>query len=130
MGFYDELAAMAADLLKPDAAGGLGQGAVVLVRVTPGAVNPAEPWVPVAPTTATETLRAAVRGVSKELVGAEGENGVVIVATDLQVIAAVPVLAYQPGDRITIDGAAVNILRVDNIPAAGTRAAIRFIVRN
>lgn len=127
MAFYDEMAAVVAELLAPDA---LGQGTVQLVRVIPGAAG-ANPWDKVTPTTATETLRAAVRGVSKQFAGMPTDNaGGVVLATDLEVIAAVPSIPYKPGDRLTIDGAAVTVLRCDNIPAAGTPAAVRFIVRN
>jgi hypothetical protein len=131
VGFYSELAGVVSDLLKPDASGGLGQGAVVLVRLAPGAA-PANPWDKVAPVSTPETLRAAVRGVSKEWIGrAADDTGAVIVASDLEVIAAVPTGgAWKPGDRLTIDGAAVSVLAYHTIPAAGTPAAVRFIVRN
>jgi len=129
MAFYDDMAAMVSDLLAPDTSGGLGQGAITLTRLTPGTPNPTTPWEPVTPTKQTETLRGAVSGVSAELVGA-GEGSAVILASDRAAICAVPSIGYQAGDVLAIDGVAVHVLLVQNIPAAGTPAAVRFVVRN
>lgn len=119
---------MARGLLKPDAAGGLGQGTIVLSHKTAGAVNPAEPWTPVGPAVATEQLRGAVRGIDRELVGTEA-GGTVLLATDRQAICEVPTIPCEPGDVLTVDGIAMHILSVEKIPAAGTTAAVRFILR-
>lgn len=127
MGFYDELAAMAKDLLKPDAAGGLGQGVVVLSRTTQGVPDANQPWLPVTPTVATETLLAAVSGAEKYA------DGVTILDTDLKIIAAIPALDWRMATGVvlglTIDGRAVTILRVRVIPDAGTPAAVEFLAR-
>lgn len=128
MGFYSDMAAMAYDLLAPDSNGGLGQGHVVLVRTTPGTPDPDAPWEPVTPTTTSETLRAAVSGADARLVGTE-VGGAVILASDRTVVCAVPVMGYQAGDTLMIDGKPVLILSVQKIPAAGTTSAVRFIVR-
>ena len=55
MPFYDDMAQVARDLLAPDTAGGLGQGAITLVRTTPGTPDPSQPWVPVTPGWATSS---------------------------------------------------------------------------
>lgn len=130
MSFYDDMADTVREVLAPDAEGGLGQGEVNLIRVTPGTPDPLAPWEKVEPTTETETLRAAASGVSAEFVGTPADDGSVIIASDIQVISAPPTLGFKPGDRMTIDGAALTILRVDRIPAAGTLSALRFFVRN
>ena len=128
MAFYAEMAAMARDLLKPDTAGGLGQGTIVLSHKAEGAANPAEPWTPVAPIVATEQLRGAVRGIDRELVGTEA-GGTVLLSTDRHAICEVPTIPCEPGDVLTVDGIAMHILIVEKIPAAGTTAAVRFILR-
>lgn len=127
--FYTEMAGVATELLSPTSAGGLGQGVIKLVRYTPVATT--NPWDAPLPPTRTETLLlGAARGVSGKFVGMEVAPGNPIVATDLQVIAA-PIAGggYQPGDVIEIDGKPHQVLRYDNIPAAGIVSAIRFIVR-
>lgn len=142
MAFYADMAKMARDLLKPDTQGGLGQGVIALTRVTyePGA----NPWEPVVPSTQTEFLRGAVSGVAKELIGKES-GGTVIMGSDQMVIAATPTMGYMPGDVLSIYQSSgiefedesfwlgysppVIILSVQNIPAAGIVAAVRFIVR-
>jgi hypothetical protein len=127
MSFYDDIAAMAAELLAPEADGGLGQGSVVLIRTTPGTPDPEEPWVAVVPTTETETLRAVVSGAAKFA------DGVTILATDLRIVAAVPVMDWRMGSDVlslTIDGRPATIVRARGIPAAGTPAAIEFIARS
>lgn len=129
MAFYKEMQQMTRDLLKPDTEGGLGQGEIVLKRVTPGTPNPDTPWVPVEPTVQAEKLKGAARGVSGDLIGTE-VNGTILVSTDLTVICEVPkTLQYTAGDVLTIDGQAVTVLSYSNIPAAGIAAAVRFIVR-
>lgn len=127
--FYANMAKVARDLLAPTSDGGLGQGSIVLAKRT--RIPPANSWEDPTWTTQSETLRGAVSGVSKELVGSPaGEpDGPVIVASDRQAICAVPAMAYEPGMVLRIDAKPVTILRVDNIPAAGIPAAVRFIVR-
>lgn len=126
---YSDMAGVARELLAPTSDGGLGQGAIQLVRYTPGANGP-NPWDPPEPPTRTVTpLQAAARGVSEKFIGVEVAPNMVIVASDLQVIAAPWDGTYEPGDVLEIDGKPVTVLRIDNIPAAGTVSAIRFIVR-
>ena len=124
--FYAEMAQMASELLAPTSQGGLGQGSIVLSRQssTPGA----NPWDPPVTTPMTETLKGAVSGVSKELVGAE-MGGTVILASDRQAICAPPQMGYTAGDTLVVDGVPVHIVAVQNIPSAGTVSAVRFIIR-
>src|SRR5690554_780783 len=124
--FYESMRQTAEDLLSPTSQGGLGQGSIVLSRQssTPGA----NPWDPPVTTTTTETLKGAVRGVSKELIGVEA-GGTVILASDRQAICAPPSMGYTAGDTLVVDGVPVVIISVQNIPAAGTVSAIRFVIR-
>ncbi len=124
--FYAEMAQMASELLAPTSQDGLGQGNIVLSRQT--SVPGANPWDPPVTTPKTETLRGAVRGVSKELVGVE-VNGTVILASDRQAICAPPSMGYTAGDTLVVDGVPVHIVAVQNIPAAGITSAVRFIIR-
>jgi len=124
--FYESMRRTAEELLSPTSQGGLGQGSIVLSRQssTPGA----NPWDPPVTTTTTETLKGAVRGVSKELIGVE-MGGTVILASDRQAICAPPSMGYTAGDTIVVDGVPVHIVAVQPIPAAGVTSAIRFIIR-
>jgi hypothetical protein len=127
--FYDEMADVVREMLAPTSEGGLGQGSIALVRSVEG-VAPTNPWdAPAAPTRQVTTLDGAARGVGKELIGAPVETGGQIVATDLQVIVAPWGGAVDPADVLEIDGAPVTILKVENIPAAGTVCAVKFVVR-
>lgn len=127
--FYSEMQAMARDLLAPTSQGGLGQGTITLTRRI--RIPPENSWEDPTWVTTTEEVRGAVSGVSKELIGAPaGEpDGPVIVASDRQAMCAVPIMAYEAGDTLSVDGRPVTILRVDNIPAAGIAAAVRFVIR-
>lgn len=127
--FYDDMAGVARELLAPTSQGGLGQGSIVLVRYTPGPTPP-NAWDPPSEPARTETaLNGAASGVSKEMVGVEASPGTTIVATDLQIIVAPWGGAVEPADVLELDGSPVTILSVQNIPAVGTPAAIRFVVR-
>lgn len=117
-GFYDEMAEMVTELLQPDADGGLGQGTVQLKRETPGTIDPAQPWVPVAPTTTLYPLSAAVRRVSQKYV-----DGSLIVATDNQVTFAVPEIVPAMTDTLVIDGVELAMKDLRPIPPAGTPVA-------
>lgn len=126
--FYTSMGQVAAELLAPTSQGGLGQGNVVLSRTIPGTPNPDAPWEPVEDTYQTETLRAAVRGVGKQLVGVE-VGGTVILASDRQAICAPISMGYTAGDTLVVDGKPVHIISVENIPEAGIVSAVRFIIR-
>lgn len=126
--FYSEMAQMASDLLAPTSQGGLGQGVLELTRVIPGVPDPDQPWLPVQPVRQTVPVRGAVRGISKELVGAE-MNGTVLVASDRVAICEVPSIEYTAGDVLTVDGVPVHVIAVEKIPAAGITSAVRFYIR-
>lgn len=126
--FYSQMAQMTTDLLAPTSQGGLGQGMLELTRVTPGVPDPDQPWLPVQPVRQTVTIRGAVRGIGAELVGTE-VGGTVLVASDRQAICAVPSIDYTAGDVLAVDGVPVHVIAVENIPAAGIRSAVRFIIR-
>lgn len=117
MPFYSDMAAMAADLLKPDAAGGLGQGAITIVRITPGAPNLAAPWEPVTPTRQTATVNQ-ISTIKAEYV----KEGTIIV-TDFAYMTTVPTtFDPRPGDTVEAGGATVGtIVHADPFPAHGTR---------
>lgn len=128
MGFYDDMQAMARDLLKPDSQGGLGQGEIKLTRVTQGTVDPDKPWEIPTETTQAEILDGAVSGISKELIGTD-VGGTVLLASDRKAICTAPAMGYTAGDTLSVDGVPVHIIAVEKIPAAGTTVAVRFIIR-
>lgn len=125
--FYSDMAKMASDLLAPTSQNGLGQGTIILSRIIPGP-PPDNPWEPPTIVEQSEPLRGAVRGVSQELIGTE-VGGTVILASDRQAICAPPSMGYTAGDTLVVDGVPVHIVAVQNIPAAGTVSAVRFIIR-
>lgn len=124
MGFYDSMAAaMADDLLDPSSLGQTGV-TVTITTITP----PTDPWGEGTTSTTTETLKAAARGVSEKLVGTQ-YGGTVLLATDIQ-ITCVPIKsAVKAGDTATVNGRTVQILGIENIPAAGTVVTQRLMVR-
>src|SRR5690554_2603942 len=124
--FYESMRQMAEELLAPTSQGGLGQGSIVLSRQS--SVPGANPWDDPTITSQTEQLRGAVRGVSQELIGTE-VGGTIILASDRQAICAPPSMGYTAGDTLVVDGVPVTIISVQNIPAAGTVSAVRFIIR-
>lgn len=126
--FYQEMGAFVRDILQPTSAGGLGQGQVVLKRITPGTPDPATPWIPVQPQTTTQTLKGAVRGVDSKLIGVE-MGGTVILPSDRVAITEVPSIEYEAGDVLEVDGKEVQVLAVTKIPAAGIASAVKWVIR-
>jgi len=132
--FYDRMRGTATRLLAPTSKGGKGQGSIALVRLVPGVPGP-HPWSPPSePTPETTPLSGVARGVGKELVGAPIETGGQIVASDRVAVVSVPESGwnaddYAPTDVLSVDGKPVTVLSVENISAAGTPCAIRFVVR-
>lgn len=118
-GFYEEMQGVAGELLAEFAQG------VVTVTV-PGTTTPGpNPWdPPVVTDPVTYPLDATVKGVSKEFV-----DGTTILATDLEVTAAVFGAEAGPADAVSIDGTAMTLLKVIRVPAAGTVVAWKWIVR-
>ena len=137
MSFYEDMRAMATELLQPDAAGGLGQGEIILTRSVPGTPDPAQPWLPVTPSVISETLSAAAFGALPSGDQAvEFGDGVTILSTDIKVISAIPAMDWRmTGDdgavlSIAIDGRPMTVVRARGIPEAGLVCAVEFIVRN
>jgi hypothetical protein len=128
MTIYARVKATAGRLLSP-AKLGAASGAIVLTRLT--ITPPTNRWENPTVTPVSETLKAQAFGVSSELIGspANEPDGPVVLATDRMVISAVPAMGYQAGDILAIDGAAVTILSVRKIPAAGVTSAVKFLVR-
>jgi hypothetical protein len=128
MTIYARAKATADRLLSP-AKLGAASGAIVLTRLT--ITPPTNRWENPTVTPVSETLKAQAFGVSSELIGspANEPEGPVILATDRMVISAVPAMGYKAGDILAIDGAAVTILSVRKIPAAGVTSAVKFLVR-
>ena len=124
MPFYDDLQQVARDLLAPDTAGGLGQGAITLVRTTPGTPDPSQPWVPVTPTITTES----VNQISKTK--AEYVNAGTIVQTDLAYeIEAPRVILPVPGDTVKVGGVYVGgVVHVVRFPPHGTQVLTKIYV--
>lgn len=125
---YTDMAKVAQDLLAPTSSNGLGQGSITITHIHPGTPDLAQPWVPVAPQTITQTLRGAVRGVSMRLVGSE-VGGTIILASDRVATTEAPTIEYKAGDQMVVDGKAVQVLSVEKIPAAGTTVAVKWIIR-
>ncbi|WP_336802470.1 hypothetical protein [Kaistia sp. MMO-174] len=113
MGFYDEMQDVATELLSE-----FKQGVVQLIRVTPGAPDPATPWEPGPPTQATYDLKATVTREHQRY-----ENGVLIVETGDMVMFAVPEVTPLLSDKLVIDGAVRSITNLTPIPAAGDPVA-------
>lgn len=101
--FYDEMAAMVQDLLQPDSAGGLGQGAIQIIRTTPGGIDPAHPETPVAPVRLVATVDQI--GMPK----AEYRTGETVITTDLAFMITPPV-GFEPeaGDVVRVAGVDVG----------------------
>lgn len=101
-GFYEDMAGVARDLLAPDSAGGLGQGAVQIVRLTPGTVDPDKPWIPVTPSETVATVDQ-IRSVKAEYV----ERGTII-TTDMAFMCTPASFEAKPGDMVRIAGVDVG----------------------
>lgn len=111
MAFYDEMAAMAADLLKPDIAGGLGRGAIQIGRASPGVPDPMRPFDPVGPVVVKDTVNQI--GEPK----AEYVAGGIVVQTDTAFMIVPPTkFDVGVGDRVYIAGQDVGgIVHVERL---------------
>ena len=147
MGFYDDMRGVALDLLAPEAAGGLGQGAITLIRTEqtakPGDWPTWEPWTGTK-TVKTYRLYGAVSGVDAKLV-----DGTTILASDMMLICADRMTLIQTkvgddapsasstdvpfnldaGEIVNIDGRPMTTMQRIPVPGAGVTAAHKFIVR-
>lgn len=117
MTFYDELQNVASELLKE-----FKQGTIQYVRVVPGNGPPDNPG---PATTQSIEVDAVARGVSYKYV-----KDSVALSTDLTVTMAVRSgITPNMRDFIDIDGKRYKIVQDISVPAAGTRAVWKFIVR-
>ena len=125
MTFYDDMQAVAADVLKT-----FKQGVIKYVDITPGSGPDDEPG---DPTETLLTLDAAARGVKFKYV-----QGGLAVASDLQVTASVSAtneaggvvsLAPSMNGFIEVDDERYKIVQILPKPSAGTTVAFVFIVR-
>lgn len=99
------------------------QGVIMLTRTV--VVPPANSWDDPNVTTESHPLDSIAKGVSEKYV-----DGVTILATDLEIVSAVPDgVTPTVSDIITIDGKNTAILRIVPIPAAGLTVAYKFLVR-
>lgn len=115
MGFYDEMQAVATELL-----GEFKQGIVKLRRYTPGTPNPATPWVPAAPTKVDTDLSAVVKRLHQRY-----ENGALVVETGDMVTFSVPAVAPLITDKIVLSGVERSITNLTPIPPSGTVVAYK-----
>lgn len=109
---------MAAELLLPDAQGGLGQGTVQLKRISIVPIDPAQPWLGNKETEQTWSLRATVKRVNHRNI-----NGVLISETGDEVIFADPGTVPLLSDTLVIDGVNRAIFELRPIPGAGVIVA-------
>ncbi len=116
---YARMQATASRLLER-----FSQGVVTITK--PGTSTPGpNAWdPPVTSDPVVYTLNATVTGVSKQFV-----DGTTVLATDLEVTAAVFGAELDPADQLAIDGQTVVVVETMRIPAAGTLVAWKFIVR-
>lgn len=120
MTIYDRMRGRADSLLAKYA-----QGTVVVHVITPGIPDPAQPWVPVPPSSEIQAgLDAVIREVPKSLV-----DGTTVIVGDLLVTFAVPSVNISVGDQIVIDGKPLGVVQVMPIPPAGTAVAMQVVAR-
>lgn len=111
MTFYDEMRDVATDLL-----GEFKQGTVNLKRII--SIPGPNPWDPPTETPQTWPLSAAVSTVSTKYV-----DGTLILASDRQVIFAVPLVTPLMTDTLVIDGNEFAMKDLRALPGAGTPVA-------
>ena len=117
--FYEEMADVASEVLAE-----FHQGVIILSKTVPGEPDASTPWIPGEPVTVAHTLNATAKPVSEEFI-----NGTTIVATDIEITAAVFGADPDPADQMEIDGQPMTIIEVMRIPAAGTVVVWKLIVR-
>ena len=122
MSFYGDMQQVARDLMNP--VSGLGQGAITLVRTTPGTPDPSQPWVPVTPTVTSETVNQ-ISNTKAEYVSAG-----TIVQTDLAYVIEAPrVIQPKPGDTVKVGGVHVGgIVHVVRFPPHGVTVLTKIYV--
>lgn len=114
MGFYDEMAGMASELLTEFA-----QGTVALKRKT-GTTPGENKWDAPVDVYATYPLSATVKRLHQRY-----ENGVLIVETGDMVTFAVPAVTPALTDLLVIDGKERAITNLTPVPGAGVTVAYK-----
>lgn len=122
MAFYDDLQQVTRDLMDP--VSGLGQGAITLVRTTPGTPDPSQPWVPVTPTVTTEDVNQ-ISKTKAEYISA----GTIVQADLAYVIEAPRVILPVPGDTVKVGGVYVGgVVHSEPFPAHGVTVLVKLWV--
>lgn len=116
MTFYEDMQGVATEVLTE-----FNQGTLRLLRHTPGGGPSHNPG---PATYVPSNVNGAVSGVSEEHL-----KDTLIKATDLLARIAVPANAPRTQDRLEIDGVAYPIVKVVQVPAAGTPVAFQVFVR-
>lgn len=117
MTFYADMQAAASEILAD-----YEQGAITYTA--PGATS-GDPWNPSEAAGTSYTLDAVAKGVESRYV-----DGTYVLASDTQVTAAVFGAEPSPDGSLSIDGRERQIVRVEQIPAAGTAVAWRIFCRS
>lgn len=102
------------------------QGSIVLVRsvVQPG---PNE-WTPGGTVSVAHELKATVAAVTVDQANAKFIDGTVITAADLVVTCAPPPVVPEMTDTLTIDGRALSIKKIVQVPSAGVPVVFKLFV--
>lgn len=116
--FYTDMQVTAAGILDE-----FKQGTVVLTRISNAPSDPATPWIPGAETTTDYTLKATVRGVSKEHV-----DGTLILASDELVTSSADIIEPIMSDMITVDGNPRVTKKIEKLPSAGVAVAYSIFI--
>lgn len=116
MTIYDDLQAVAKDVLGEFDQGGLSR---IEITTVPGGNE----WDLPTENTTTVATDAVVSGVSSKYV--DGER---ILMTDLMATVAGDI-DITTSDAVTVDGNAVQIVQVEPVPASGTAAIKKIILR-
>lgn len=119
MAIYDRFQSTAKALL-----GKFEQGEVKLIKITTSGPD-YDPTITETPYIQT----GAVKGVSAKYVDMQTEGGAMINAADLEVLVPGGGQVPTTSDKYDIDGKRHEILQVEPIPAAGTTAVYRVIVK-
>lgn len=116
MSFYDDLQAIAMDVLAEFNQGGLSK---ITITSTPAANE----WELPSNSATPVTINAVVKGVSQKYV-----DGSRIVATDLE--ATLPGdVSIDAGSNVTVNGNPVQVIAVMPTPASGTPVIVKVVLR-
>lgn len=115
MSFYDEMQGVATELLTEFDQGGLAV-------VSPGSSS-GDPWNPQPGADVIRRFKGVLRGVSAQYV-----DGSLVLATDLQCTAPAFADGHEPtlSDTLSNNGAILQIVKVERIPAATAEPAIAW----